>query len=92
MKVNVKGLAVVGAVMCGGALLLVGLVNLAAPSYGTALLDLFASIYPGYHGPGNGLLDVIVGTVYGSVDGAIGGAIVAWVYNTASVAGHPAPM
>lgn len=80
MRLDVRALAVVGAVLTSGSFLLVGLANLLAPGYGVAFLELGASIYPGYHGPA-GLGSVIVVTLYGVLDGAVCGAIVAWLYN-----------
>ncbi len=80
MKLSVKALAIAGALIWGGAILLVGLGGLLIPTYGAAFLDVVSSIYPGYHAAG-GLLDTLVGTGYGLLDGAIGGALVAWIYN-----------
>ncbi|UCG88108.1 MAG: hypothetical protein JSW71_06075 [Gemmatimonadota bacterium] len=88
MDLNIKALAVVGAVLMGACLLLVGIANLIFPSYGVAFLDLMASLYPGYHGP-DGFGSVIVGTLYAAVDGAVCGAILAWLYNL--VAGRATP-
>lgn len=81
MTFNVKALAIVGAILGAGTFLLVGLANLMFPPYGEAMLELGASIYPGYKGP-TGFGSVIVVTMYAVVDGAICGAIVAWLYNT----------
>jgi hypothetical protein len=50
------------------------------PSYGQALLQICASIYPGYHS-GTGLGSVLMGTIYALVDGYVGGAIFGWLYN-----------
>ncbi len=80
MSINVKGVAVVGAVLVGGSLFLVGVVNVLVPSYGLAVLELAAALYPGYHGPA-GFGSVLVATLYGLVDGAVAGAVLAWVYN-----------
>jgi hypothetical protein len=80
MKLHVPALALTAALLWGGAILVVGLANMAWPHYGGAFLEVMASIYPGYH-PGSGIRSVITGTLYGLVDGAIGGAIFAWVYN-----------
>ncbi len=80
MKLNTTALALAAGLLWGGAMLIVGLANMIWPPYGSALLSLAASIYPGYT-PGSGLISVIVGTVYGLIDGAIGGAIFAWLYN-----------
>lgn len=81
MTVNLKALAVTLAIVTGGSFLVVGLLNLAFPSYGVAFLQLGASIYPGYHGP-DGFGSVIVVTLYGLVDGAVWGVILGWLYNT----------
>lgn len=80
MPLNLKALASAGAIFVGGSLCLVGLINLAAPTYGTAVLALAAAVYPGYHGPA-GIASVLVVTLYGLVDGAVGGALVGWLYN-----------
>jgi hypothetical protein len=61
-------------------ILVVASANLIWPAYGRALLDLAASVYPGYH-PGSGTGSVITATLYGLVDGGIGGAAFGWLYN-----------
>jgi hypothetical protein len=80
MKLNVKAAALTGAVLTGGTVLVVGILNLIFPTYGADFLRVMASIYPGFCDSG-GFGNVIVGTLYGLLDGAIGGAIVAWLYN-----------
>ena len=58
-----------------------GVGNLLVPGYGQGVLDVMASVYPGYAAtPGVG--QVIIGTFYGLLDGAIVGAVFAWLYNT----------
>jgi hypothetical protein len=58
----------------------VGLGNMMWSGYGQALLDLAASIYPGYDAaPSIG--QVLLATLYGLADGAICGALFAWLYN-----------
>jgi hypothetical protein len=79
MSLNVKALALTAALVWGGAILLVGVGNQISAGYGSAFLDLIASIYPGYTPSGFG--SVIVATLYGMLDGLVGGAIVAWLYN-----------
>jgi hypothetical protein len=79
MKLSVKSLAITCAIFGGALVFLMGLAHLIWPSYGTAFLQLAASVYPGYEVGGFG--SVIVGTLYATVDGAIGGAIFAWLYN-----------
>jgi hypothetical protein len=80
MALSVRSLAIVSALLWGGAVLFVGLINLAAPSYGTVFLQCMSGVYPGFHNLRT-LLDVLVGTGYGLVDGAVGGALFGWLYN-----------
>jgi hypothetical protein len=80
MRLSVKALALSFGVICAALIFLVGICHLIWPSYGTALLQLAASVYPGYSVGGFG--SVIVGTLYAFVDGLIGGAIFAWLYNS----------
>ena len=89
MSLNIRGLAVAGAVLIGGCVLLVGILNLIFPSYGVAFLELGAAVYPGYHGP-SGFGSVIVVTLYALLEGAVGGAILAWVYNAVTGRGGSA--
>lgn len=80
MKLSVKGLALAFAILWGGGvMLLVGLGNLCC-GYGQPLLDMMASVYPGYSGGGS-VGQLLIGVGYGIVDGLIGGAVLAWVYN-----------
>jgi len=80
MKLSVKGLAFAFAVLWGGGvMLLVGLANMYC-GYGQPLLDLMATLYPGYSGGGS-VGQLFIGVGYGVVDGFIGGGILAWVYN-----------
>lgn len=80
MKFNILALSLACGIVWGLTILLVASANLIWPAYGRVLLDLLASVYPGYH-PGSGASSVLVGTLYGLVDGAIGGALFAWIYN-----------
>ena len=80
MKLSLKGLAIAGAVVWGGGILVVGLANLIWEGYGVAFLELVASIYPGYDVEGD-IGQVIVGTLYGFLDGAIGGLVFGFIYN-----------
>ena len=83
MTLSVRSLAIVSALLWGGGILFVGLVNLAAPSYGTAFLQCVSSVYPGFH-DSRTFLDVLVGTGYALFDGAVGGALFGWLYNSFS--------
>ncbi|HVA01405.1 MAG TPA: hypothetical protein VMV34_07095 [Terriglobia bacterium] len=80
MQLSAKALAFATGIIWAGGILCVGLVNLAAPSYGASFLQAISSIYPGYHNTRH-FVDVLVGTGYGLVDGGIGGLIFAWIYN-----------
>ena len=92
MSLNIKAMAMTIGAVWGGSFLFAGLANLLVETYGLAYLDLGASIYPGYNGPG-GFGSVIVVTLYAAVDGAVVGAILAWLYNFFSrPKTHAAPM
>lgn len=80
MRLSTKAMAIAFGLLWGGAILLVGLVNLASSSYGTAFLQMCSSVYPGFHASGR-IGDAIVGAGYGLVDGAIAGWLFAWMYN-----------
>jgi hypothetical protein len=88
MRLSFKAIALSGALLWGGAILLVGLINLASPGYGLSFLQMTSSVYPGFHAS-HTIGSVIVGTIDGFVDGAIAGLLFAWLYN--SFAGHSQP-
>ena len=81
MRINVKAAALTAGLVWGVlAMFVTGVGNLLVPGYGQALLDVMASVYPGYAAtPTVG--QVIIGTLYGLLDGALGGAIFARLYN-----------
>ena len=83
MRINVIALSFAAALFWGVAILVVAIANLIWPDYGSAFLEIAASICPGYN-PGSGIVSVITGTPYGLVDGAIAGAIFGWLYNLLS--------
>lgn len=83
MKFKVIVLAITAGVFWGAAILIVSLANLIWPGYGMALLDVVASVYPGYH-PGTGIGSVITGTLYALVDGVVAGALFALLFNFVS--------
>ncbi len=80
MKLDARALAYVGAVLFGGCVLLVGLLNLATPTYGQDFLELLASVYPGYANERT-LGGVVIGAGYAFVQGAALGWLVGWLYN-----------
>ncbi len=86
MRLDSRALAVAGALLTGGALFFFGLLNQAFPGYAASALEVVASVYPGYEGPG-GFGAVLTATLYGLVDGAVGGWLLAWLYNLAAGSG-----
>ncbi len=80
MRLDVKATTFVGSALWGLSVLLVGLLNLAFPTYGVAFLQVVASVYPGYHATAT-LGSVLTGTGYALLDGALGGWLFAWLYN-----------
>ncbi len=80
---NVKALAVAGAILWAGSFLFIATLNAFVPEYGRAALAAIASIYPGYDGGSSPGAIVVLG-LYSVFDGLIGGTIVALVYNAVS--------
>jgi len=80
MKLDTKALALAGAILWGGCMLIMTLANLIWGSYGLEFLQLMASVYPGYHAT-RSVGEVVIGTFYGATDGLMGGAIFSWLYN-----------
>jgi len=81
MKLSLKAVAISGALLWGGAIFLVGLINLSRPTYGLDFLQVTSSVYPWFHAS-HTLSSVLIGTVDGLVDGAIGAFIFAALYNS----------
>jgi hypothetical protein len=82
-RISARAMALVSALLWGGCLLFVGLINIGAPSYGAEFLRLMSSVYPGFHDTRT-WGEVILGAVYGLADGAIAGLLFAWLYNWAA--------
>ena len=80
MKLRIKALSITCALVWGGMVLVIGFANLIWPTYGTAFLQVAASVYPGYRAEPS-MVEVIVGTLYAVVDGFLGGLVVGWLYN-----------
>lgn len=80
MRLSLKAIALAGGLIWGGCILLVGLLNLAFPSYGNGFLEMLSSVYPWFH-VSHTFGSVVIGTVEGFLDGAIGAFIFAWLYN-----------
>lgn len=86
MRFSFKAMAIAGGLLWGGAILLVGLINLAQPGYGMNFLQMTSSVYPGFH-DAHTIRSVLIGTFDGIIDGAVAGLLFAWLYN--SFAGIP---
>jgi hypothetical protein len=80
MRLNSKALAVALGIIWMLAFLFVSFLNVTWTGYGSAFLEVVASIYPGVH-TGGTLKDIAIGTVYCLADGILGGLIFAWLYN-----------
>lgn len=80
MRLSLKAMAITFGVLWGACLLLVGLINLAAPSYGVEFLRGMGSVYPGFYSTRN-FGDVLLGALYGAADGLIAGFVFGWLYN-----------
>jgi len=80
MRISVKAVTLSSAIIWGSAMLLVGLIHLAAPSYGADFLKMMSSVYPGADTAPT-FARVILGTVYGFVDGGAAGCIFALLYD-----------
>lgn len=88
MKFSFKAIALAGALLWGGAILLVGVVNLVFHSYGMDFLQMAGSVYPGFHAT-HTVASVAIGTFEGLIDGAIAGLLFAWFYNSFAGTGAP---
>jgi len=86
MRLSIKGMAIAGGLLWGGGILLVGLLNLMIPSYGSNFIQLTSSVYPWFHDT-RSIGNVLIGTVDGIIDGGIAGLLLAWLYNAFS-GGH----
>lgn len=80
MKLSMKAMAIAAGLLWGGAILCVGIMNLAIPSYGVNFIQMTSSVYPWFHASRT-VANVIIGTVDGLIDGAIAGLIFALLYN-----------
>jgi hypothetical protein len=69
-------LAIAAGLLWGGAIVCVGVINLADPNYGVNFIQLTSSMYPWFHASRT-VGNVAIGTVDGLIDGAIAGLILA---------------
>jgi hypothetical protein len=80
MKLSLRAAVIAAAILSGGAILLVGLINFADPNYGTSFLQMTNSVYPWFHST-HSIGDVLGRAIAGALDGAIAGILFAWLYN-----------
>ena len=80
MRLSIWGFTVTCAIFMAAVVFIVGIVNMYVDGYGWMLLQMVASIYPGYDAKAT-YGSVIIGTAYALVDGAVAGLIFAWIYN-----------
>ncbi|MGC0774128.1 MAG: hypothetical protein WB543_14440 [Candidatus Acidiferrum sp.] len=86
MRLSLKGMAVAGGLLWGGAILFVELINLVRPTYGVSFLEVIGSVYPLFH-VSRSFAAVVIGTIDGLIDGAIAGLLFAWLYNLSAADG-----
>ncbi len=77
MKLNVKALALSGAILWGAVILLITWWILLWDGPSTEA-NFLAKVYRGYSIT---FLGSLIGMLWGIMDGAIGGALLAWLYN-----------
>ena len=80
MRLSLRAAVIAAAILWGGAILLVGLINFVDPNYGTTFLQMTNSVYPWFHGT-HSMGSVVGRTILGAIDGAIAGILFAWLYN-----------
>jgi hypothetical protein len=86
MTRSTKAIVLTSALLWGGCLLVVGLINLAAASYGGQFLRMMSSVYPGADTTRT-LSRVLLGALYGFIDGGVASALFVWLYR--AFAGRP---
>ena len=80
LQLSLRATAIAAGLVWGGAILIVGLINLADPSFGMSFIQMTSSVYPWFHAS-RSIGNVIIGTVDRLIDGAIAGLIFALLYN-----------
>jgi hypothetical protein len=89
MKRSVEAMTLSSALLWGGCMLFVGLVNLADPSYGGEFLRMMNSVYPGADSART-IGSVLLGALYGFADGAIAGFLFTFLYRLFAGGEHKA--
>ncbi|OQA56649.1 MAG: hypothetical protein BWY42_00892 [Candidatus Omnitrophica bacterium ADurb.Bin277] len=79
-RLSLKGMTAALAILGGGAVMFVGLINLFQPGYGYVFLDMINSIYPWCMNAA-GWKWVFMASGCAVADGAVCGFLLAWIYN-----------
>ena len=79
MKLSIKAMSSVSALIWEASILLVCLLHLATPQYRAGFLDGLSSIYPGFHGV-RSLADALLGTGYAIVTEELADSF-SWLYS-----------
>lgn len=87
MRISLKGITLSSAILWAGAMLFVGLIHMAVPSYGREFLRIMSSVYPGADTAPT-LGRVLLGAVYGFADGAAAGALFGLLYGSLATRQH----
>jgi hypothetical protein len=80
MRFSIKAIMLSSSLLWGLAMLLVGLIHIAVPSYGNSFLQMMSSVYPGADTAPT-LGRVLLGTLYGLIDGAAAGGLFGLFYS-----------
>ena len=86
MKFNIAAAAIAGGLGFAIALGSAGVLNMLVEGYGSAFLDMMASVYPGYKASGTAG-DLVIGCFYAATEGIIAVGGFALLYNLASCCG-----
>jgi len=83
MRLSLRAITLSSAILWGFAMLFVGLIHMADPSYGGEFLRMMSSVYPGADTAPT-LGRVLLGALYGFIDGAVAGCIFGLLYDAFS--------
>ena len=80
MRLKIRALAFALALLGAGFTLLVGAVNLFYPNYGSPILEMLTSVFPGYSGTST-VKSVLTASGYVAFTGAVVGILIGLLYN-----------
>ena len=79
-RLSARGLAITSALIWGGGVCLVSIVNTFNSDYGGLFLHVLRSVYPGYNADAS-VVSIVIVTLYALLDGFVLGLLIAWIYN-----------